>query len=165
MVMGPSLCRNFRRPTSASSRRWMLIKMAALRRRRCKRLCKEPGDQLRRSRARRRPANRRNRGSILPPANRLKLVASDCWCYPHGRAAACPPATHPRKHLWPRRVDRAEPFVCCVLLLEAVSNVADRADTGAATCEHGVASERSVHLLVERVEQVMPRHFFHLSFG
>jgi len=48
---GPSHCRSFRRLTSGSLRRWTPIKMAALLRRRCKRLCKEPGDQFRRSRA------------------------------------------------------------------------------------------------------------------
>jgi CBS domain-containing protein len=32
-----------------------------------------------------------------------------------GRAAACPLPHTPRKHLRPRRVDRAEPFGCCVL--------------------------------------------------
>src|SRR5262245_27042408 len=54
-VTGPFPCWNFRRPTSASSRQWTPIKMAALPWRKSKPSCKEPGDQFRSSRTNRSP--------------------------------------------------------------------------------------------------------------
>jgi len=52
---------------------------------------------------------RSSRWAAFPPV---------CWCYPSGASSSFPLPHTPRKHLRPRRVDRAEPFGCCVLLLE-----------------------------------------------
>src|SRR5258706_13625000 len=51
MVTEPPHCRNFRRATSGSSKEWTPTKMADSLRRRCKPLCREPGERFRGSRA------------------------------------------------------------------------------------------------------------------